>query len=128
MGLLAPFQAAKLRKKKQTCKFSGYNDSGGAYKQRPHPEDVAFGIRGSKDLRHAVDLAREAGLQVGSLVAVDDICLGQFVEHFLHGGIELRSFFLIGHGTQFAHGVAHCLGVILVVKLALLVLADSFEG
>ena len=88
---------------------------------------AALCILVAKDLRHLVDLAREARLQVSGLVLVDDVGLCQLIQHLLHAGVKLRSLVLVGHSTQLAYGITHGLGVILVVKLLLLVLADSFE-
>ena len=69
----------------------------------------------------------KAGLKVGSLVLVYDVGLGQLVQHFLDAREKLHSLVLVSKGAELAHGVAHGLCVIFVVKSALLVLADSLQ-
>ena len=76
-------------------------------------------------LGHLVNHARQARLQVGGLVAVNNVGLGQLVKHFLDAGIKFRSLVLVGHSADFTHSITHGLGVILVMKLPFLVLADS---
>ena len=67
----------------------------------------------------------QARLQVSGLVLVDDVGLGQLVEHLLNLGVEGYGLVLVSHGAQLANGVAHGLGIVLVVQGPGFCLADS---
>ena len=69
----------------------------------------------------------KARLDIGSLILVNDVGLGQLVQHLLDGGIHLYGLFLVGYGTQFAHSVAHGFGVVLVMQRPCLLLTDSLD-
>ena len=80
---------------------------------------------GISDSLHSVDLLHQLGLEVGSLVLVDDIGLSQLVKHLLHRRIQLHSLFLVGHSAQLANCIAHGLAIITVVLVASLGLTNS---
>ena len=76
----------------------------------------------------ALDMLCQLRLEVGCFVLVDDVGLSQFVEHLLNAGIELFSFFLVGHGAQFANGVAHRFCIVAVVLVSFLRLTNSLQS
>ena len=79
-------------------------------------------------LAELMDVAGQLGLQVGSLVLVDDVCLSQFVQHLLDDGILLFSLGLVGSSTKLADGCTHVLCVVAVVQTTLLLLTDALDG
>ena len=79
-------------------------------------------------LLELVDENRQTALEVGGLVDVNDVVLGQFVQHGHHTGQHFSSFFPAGQGAQFAHRVAGGLMVITVAQTLGVVAADALEG
>ena len=67
----------------------------------------------------------KAGLDVGSLVLVDCVALGELVEHLLHFGQEFDGSCLVGRGAELAHSVTHSFSVVSVVQSASSRLTDS---
>lgn len=72
-----------------------------------------------------VDMQHQAGLDICSFVLVDDIVLGQLIEHLLYFGKELISFGLISRSAELTHSVTCRLCVISVVQSACGSLADT---
>ena len=59
---------------------------------------------------------------------MDDVPLGQFVQHCTHDGKKRRSFFGVGGVAQVAHGVAGRLVLVTVAVALLLVGTNALEG
>jgi len=78
-------------------------------------------------LSELLDMTSQLGLQVGSLVLVDDVHLSQLVQHLLDSGVLLLGLSLVGGSTQCAHSSAHSLCIVTVVEAALLLLTDSLQ-
>ena len=66
------------------------------------------------------------GFQVGGLVPVDHVALGQLIKHADYLGILFGSRFLIGGPTQFLNGVPGGTGIILVSHALRFGLPDPF--
>ena len=78
-------------------------------------------------LSELVDVSRQLGLQVCSLVLVDKVCLCQLVQHLLYFRIQRYSLSLVVSCTQLANSITHCLTVVSVVESSLLLLSDSLD-
>ena len=76
-------------------------------------------------LAELLDVECQLGLQVGSLVLVNDVDLCELVERLLNAGVHLCCDGLVGRGTKLAHCITHGLGVIAVVESSLLLLTDA---
>ena len=63
--------------------------------------------------------------EVSRLVLVDDILLGELVDHFRYQGERLLSLLLVVACAELAYCVAHCNRVVAVVKPAGFILPDS---
>ncbi len=75
-----------------------------------------YGLRNdSLSSTEFVDIVSELGLQVRSLVLVDDVYLCQLVKHLLHGRQLLLSFGLVLCGTQLTHSHTHLASIVAVV-------------
>ena len=73
-------------------------------------------------------MVAQTGLQVGSLILVNNVVLCQLVQHLLYFGIQSIGLLLVGHGTQFTNSVAHGLCIVVVVLSLFLVLTNSLQG
>ena len=81
---------------------------------------------GISDSLHSVDLLHQLGLEVGSLVLVDNGTLGEFINDGNHLGQALGSDGFVLKGAEVTQGIAHGLGVITVLDSFLLVGTNSF--
>ena len=77
-------------------------------------------------LSELLDITCELGFQVRSLILVNEVCLGELVEHLLHSGELLLGLSLLGSSTELADSCTHSLCVVAIVKTSLLLLTDSF--
>ena len=78
-------------------------------------------------LGELVDVLRQFRFQVVSLVLVDDIGLGQFVQQLNDTWVHSYCFCLFGSCTKFTNSISHGLAIISVVKSSLFFLSDSFQ-
>jgi len=76
---------------------------------------------------HAIHLQGKTGLQVGSLVLVDDILLGQLVDHGDYFREQFDHLFLVGFGTEFFDGITRGFCIIPVVQPFCFGLPDPFK-
>ena len=76
-------------------------------------------------LSELLDMTSQLGLEVGSLVLVNDVHLSQLIQHLLDSGVLLLGLSLVGSSTQCAYSSAHSLSIVTVVEAALLLLTDS---
>lgn len=76
-------------------------------------------------LAELVDMLCQTRLQVCSFVSVDDVGLGQLVQHLLYHGELLSSLVLVSGSAELANSVTHRLCIVLVMQSLHLGLANS---
>ena len=81
---------------------------------------------GISDSLHGVDLLHQLGLEVGSLVLVDNGTLGEFINDGNHLGQALGSNGFVLKGAEVTQSIAHGLGVVTVLDSFLFVGTNSF--
>ena len=74
-----------------------------------------------------VGMQSQARLEVGSLVAVDDVALSQLVQHRTYLRQELLCSSLVSGSTQYADSIAGGLSIVMVVCLTGSRLADTLQ-
>ena len=95
-----------------------------------------LGVRGGRRylfsempaLSELVDVQSQLRFQVAGFVFVDNIFLGQLVEHRRNFYIQCGSLVFLSHGAQFAHGITGGLGIVSVAQVSGLRLSDSLDG
>mgnify|MGYP001598390495 CR=1 FL=1 len=75
-----------------------------------------------------INVELQTALQVGRLVLVDDVALGQLIEHAAHLGQQFHRFLLVGARADVAYGVPRGLVLIAIALVAGLALADALDG
>ncbi len=78
-------------------------------------------------LLQAVHMVGQLGLQVGGFVLMDDMALGQFVEHSNHFRIKIRGFLFVSGLSQLLNRITRCLCIITIMQPSLLGLSDSLQ-
>lgn len=79
-------------------------------------------------LCQCVDFQLKRALQVGCFVVVDDVFLGQFVEHGYYFGQQSFGSGFVGRIAQCFHGVTSGFVVVFVVQTTRFGLTDTFFG
>jgi len=77
---------------------------------------------------HFVDLQCQLRLQVRCLILVNNVFLGQFVDHGYHFRILLDSLFLAGFRTEILDGIPCGFGAVAVIQPSGFRLLRSFYG
>lgn len=97
-------------------------------KKRTGPRKDLFKVEIHDGLFQRVNVELQAALQVGGFVLVDDIALGQLVQHAAYLGQQLHRFLLIGARADVPYGVTGGLVLIAITLVAGLALADALDG
>lgn len=81
-----------------------------------------------KKLPQFIDMFHQARLDVGRLILMNNVRLGQLIQHALHFRQELRGFLFIRHITELTDSRAHGFGVISVMQSTSRRLANSLHA
>ncbi len=79
-------------------------------------------------LLELINALSELGLEVSSLVSMDDTALSELIEHLCCLGEHSCSLSLISGLAEIANEITHRLCIITIKKIVLLSLANSLQG